>query len=258
MPIANPTHVGVAKTTGGVSATNTLTSASFTPTGLGMYAIAAGIIIHDGGGAPTVFSVTGDTHAGTGSWNQTSIGVTSAGDASYSLRLSLLLADVGATPGAGTITVTRTAGSLDQIFWADFLWLTGAGTVADVIALNNKVASRTAGASAGARTLPVAPAATSLVLGTVMPDVASATNTITPPAGWTEAVESFDASFLGALEVAWKNLSAVQGPSWGYTGSGASEWLGAAVEIPVAAAAGGILAPKAYLPTAAVQQASNW
>lgn len=230
MAIQTPTHVGVVKTTGGVSATNTVTSASFTPVARGLFIVAAYFVGNDGGGAATTFSV-GDTFAGTGTWRQTTFGATDPGSAVYSDRISIFVADIGAAPGTGTITVTRTAGNIDQIFWADILWTTGtmeSANVANVITGSDPIAG---GATF---TLPTAPAASSLVVGVAGFNVSSATNVVTPPSAWTEAVESFDATFAATMEVAYKNGSSVQGPAWAYTGAGGSTIYGVVIEIPAA------------------------
>lgn len=254
MAIANPTSHGVASTTAGSSATNTVTSAAFNPQAGGTFLVAVYGLFDDGGAGATAYSIS-DTAVGTGTWRQFTVERVSVFVGTISIRMSLFVADIGATPGTSkTITVTRTAGTFTQWLSAVFLDTTGAGLAS---AISNTVTNSNGGGSATLTTnFGSAPAASSLLFGCFSDDATVAG--LTQPTSWTEINDTTEPTNSLDWDSAYINGSGAQNNTW-TAPNGADTHLAAALELPVAGAGGStILAPRLYVPITAVQQAANW
>lgn len=238
------TDRGFARTTGGSSATNTVTSASFAGVAGSLIVVCAFLGINDGTGATSALSLT-DTFAGTSAWTKITaasrLHTVGSGSALYSNLTEMWYAVLGGTPGTGTITVTRTAGTKDQWLVADFIQVTGQDT-----SPLGTTGSTTGAATTQALTMLVTPAATSLVIAYISDDTNPNTNIAVPPTGFTELNDIDSAGWGSAIETCYDNTSAPQTFTW--TGLVANTHDAVAVEIVVL---GGGAAPS---PSAAIIQ----
>lgn len=126
------TRIATTQTTPAVSATNTVTPTSWTPQANALLVVVASGWFNDGGSGATTFSI-GDTFSGTGAWSTAvTAGSTMDAAATYSNRQSIFVAQLGATPGNHSLTVTRTAGNINQWLWVDVYEVTGHDTSSPV------------------------------------------------------------------------------------------------------------------------------
>lgn len=127
----------------GTSATNTKTSTSFTPTANSLL-ILCGWLATDQAATGEQFTVS-STHSGVGAWAQAATAETST-FSTYTTRVSIWYATVGASPGAGTVTMTHDAGTNYRMM---------AMSIRDATALTGPRAGQT-GTSTGTSTTPSA------------------------------------------------------------------------------------------------------
>lgn len=204
-------------TTAGSSATNTLTSDSITPTsGKMLLAIVAGYFnITD-----ARFSISdtfGDT--GGGAWKQiTNYGVSSG----YTNRTAIFRRMIGTGGSAGTITVTRTAGTVDQFMAADFY---EAAAITGTIGLKQSATLEQAAATI-APNLPYTPQSSNNVVLTAM--FTFSDSDVNQPSGFTTIAEVVGGS--SCYSAAYKTNATSSGVSW----TGAGSMLNTAVAIELA------------------------
>lgn len=210
--MATPALAGAVKSITGTSATNTLVSDSFTPSANATLIVMIKIVINDGGGPSTNFTLT-NTHtmkAGTpGTWRQANTRADDVGGG-FSVRTSIWYAKCGATPGAGTITVTRTAGNVYQAFWCVYTSVTN---VADDPVGTQVATLDVSGGTTDTATLPATPATASLVMMCVH-DAAGAGANIGPPTNCTELSDSADATDGSRFETAYDDVGAGTTYTW--------------------------------------------
>lgn len=243
------TDRGLAQTATGVSATNTIVSSSFSPTGGAILAVVVACVGQFTSAAPT-FTLS-DTFTGTGTWTEQATGSLGVGGG-YFFRLSAWTAVLGGTPGTGTVTVTRTAGNVDQWLIGDFAEITGQN--ASPIGATGSLADLTSSTTLTV-TLSGAPAASSLVIGGVF-DNNGAGSGITPPSSWTELQDVPKAAIGAAYETAYINGSSVTSPQWSAMIADVFGRGGVAVEI-VAAGAGAAYVPKSRMHSQAVRRSAT-
>lgn len=204
----------------GTNGTTTRTSASFSPTGGSKLIV---VLAFYGQLQPASMSVA-DTFSGTGSWTMDGQR-TAAKYTTWTLKTEIWSATLGASPGSGTVTVTRQSGSVDHWFSVEFYEVSEIGAAA-------QATSNLATTTTFTQTFGSAPAADSFVIGCLLTDVGS--GGATPPTDWTE---SHDANVgYGTFEVAYKIGSAAQAPQWGT--SSADDTRGCAVEYAYSAPGG--------------------
>lgn len=165
------TNRGVVTVNASASATDTETCTSFTAQPGDLLAVITGGSF----GSAASFTIS-DTFAGTGAWTQTN---TTVGN----VLMSIFTAIAGSSPGAGTITITRTAGVMNTYWSSTYLQISGQTTSATYLGAtgsNSTVASDTS----LSLTLSSTPNPNSLVIGGAICD--AGTSAITQPSGWLE------------------------------------------------------------------------
>lgn len=213
------TNRGRKSTTAGVSATNTLTSNSFSPTGGSRLVVIAAFY---GELQPAAFSVS-DTFSGTGAWAKDGE-YTAAKYTTWTLKVAVWSALLGGTPGSGTVTVTRDAGTVDQGFAADFVELGGVGSKVQAATNINTGTSLTL-------TFGGAPVSTSVAIGGILGDYSGGS---TVPTGWSEIATGTEP--YGRFQTGYDIDSVATAPSW--TTSNADDARGAIVEYAIAGGGG--------------------
>jgi hypothetical protein len=112
------TNRGTAQVAYATAATNTATSSSFTPAAGALMIAMLGQFTDDLTSAITA----SDTHAGSGSWT---VVTNQVNDVSNRYQAGYAWAIAGASPGAGTVTITRTAGTTTSGLVVSFEELSG-------------------------------------------------------------------------------------------------------------------------------------
>lgn len=203
------TDRGLTQTTPGVSATNSVTTGSFSPAGGALLIVCAFCELNQAGVA---FTSVADTFTGTGTWTERA---TAHSSTIYDLRYSVWTAQLGSAPGSGTLTVTRSAGTVDQWLWIDTFEVSGHNTVTPIGGTGSQTT-----ASCGATnslTLSTVPASTSLVIGGYAQDNPQVP-AVSEPAGWIEAQDTVAAGSWGSeAESAYLNSGGIQTFTWGST-----------------------------------------
>lgn len=214
---------GSAHTTGGSSATNTLTSASFTP------AVGSTLVVCTSGtwNLPTPALSVADTWGGT--WTKKATTPKDYGGGYHSL------CEIWTSPrtgtGAGTITVTRTAGTVDQFHFAEFLEAPATVGVGETGAVTSS-----GWTASQAVTLSHQPGKSSIIITCVdIGDIgASQLATIAvAPTGYSK-INAYSENTWEVVASAYKKGSAAVSPAWGNTRSGPQGFvLACAVELLV-------------------------
>ena len=182
-------------------ATRTLATASFSPTGSAQLVLCVRVFIGMVGCDVTV----ADSLTGSGAWAQVAT-VTSAPYGGYTMRTSIWKMTMGASPGSGTVTVTRTAGNTDYAYFMDVLEVTGASTTIGLTATAGPTVATSLATDLGS-----APASTSAVI--CMVGVESDAADSTHPTGYTEDYDQ-QLPFNDEMSVAYKVGSPGQTQTW--------------------------------------------
>lgn len=195
------TDRGTAGIASGSSATVDMQCSSFTPpAGCLLLMLTTGLY-----GATGITHTPSDTFSGTGPWTKVEAGGTEL--STNTIRTTLAVAKAGASPGSGTMKMTRSGGTISIGAETKFFTLEGTGTL--------RLVQGATGVGAGtslAATFRTTPKAASYVIGGIG-HAALATPGVTQPSGWTEQRDAQDAQ-LANHEVATKNGSAVINPTW--------------------------------------------
>lgn len=155
-------------------------------------------------GAGVRFQIA-DSFAGTGPWTM----IESFADATGAcFNSAIACAQLGPAPGTGTVTVTRTAGTMSNSMKVELF------TVASTAPLNvRQLAIANGTGTSVTLTFGATPLTAGLAIG-VITNAANVTPGVTPPTGWTEASDTVDPIGKANHEHAYKNGSAVINPTW--------------------------------------------
>lgn len=223
MPVATPT---VLDTVAVNASSTTIASNSISPAGNAFLLVTVSAF---GGNASLPASI-GETFSPNLSWTQYSV---EQGSGTRS-TVAIFVAQTGATPGSGVVTVTLNAASARRVLHVVQI-ASGFNTSTPVTQSKTNT-----GTTAATVTLDALPAATSLVLG-VLSINGTTSPRATPGATFSELVET-GISSTSAQEVQYDNASAPQTVDWS-TQSGTWTQTGVVALEIAEAAAGGIAHP---------------
>jgi hypothetical protein len=196
------------------TAANTVTSSSFTPAAGALLVV----LYHEFTDDHTPTLVVTNTHAGTGAWSYIDI---TDNDTTNWYVARAAYAVIGGSPGAGTVTYTRRAGTNSVGMYADLIEVTstlGTPTVKQSITGISTGASLTV-------TLPATPATSSYVFSALTAD---STTAVADPTGYTNR---FTFAIVGSVSMpdSEKLSSAAAAVAW--TGLGSYHAAGLALEV---------------------------
>ena len=153
--------------------TNTITSASFSPAAGALLLVLFGEFTND----TTPSLVVTSSFTGQGAWTVDYLAANDGGNWNAS---GIAWSICGGSPGSGTITCTRRAGSFSDGMFGEFIEITGqdANTPA-----SNNAGNVGSGVTSLALTLGTSPAASSMLFACCMDD--NSFNNVVVPSGWT-------------------------------------------------------------------------
>jgi hypothetical protein len=180
---------------------------------------------------PRTFTVT-DTFNDVDVWASAERITAVEAGSGYSMVVEVFSAVAGPSQtGSGVITVTRSAGNIDQSYEGAFQEWAGVDTTSPIGLANS---SDTTSGTSAAVNLGAAPAATSALIGILGNDDDAAAPVATPPTAWSELGDSFSATFEIGREWAYKIGSGAQTSTWTALDTGALHRLAVVVELAAA------------------------